>query len=257
MACFRGFTRNRPLLPPSLLEPGKISDADVKYATRCWALRWAAIAFKVHGKELEIVATAVGGVECEQTVFRAEATAAEFVAMHTAGQVDITLDCLGVKKRTESPKAGRKSEDLFEALRDEKDRLNLRWIKSHLSREQFSEEYGAHQLWRWKANQEVDYLVGRAANAARCPEQETEIKQREQNALVALKFLAERVRHLFSVSKDEGPQTEFRKNNKQAASSSTSNSGKRQGVNPASKQLLKQNKPQRKPKLQVTRTRSK
>ena len=72
-----------------------INDPEVRYATdgspgghpdpRCWALRWAAIAFKVRGDDIDIVATAVGSVECEQTVFRAEATAVEFVALHTVG----------------------------------------------------------------------------------------------------------------------------------------------------------------------------
>ena len=67
-----------------------ISDPDIRYATdgspggsqdaRCGNLRWAAIAFKVKD---EVVATAIGAVPCEQTVFRAEAMAALFVAKHT------------------------------------------------------------------------------------------------------------------------------------------------------------------------------
>ena len=83
----------------------------------------AAIAFKVKEGSIDVVATAIGAVPCEQTVFRAEAMAALFVTEHTEGDIDVTLDCLGVKKQTESYKTSRKSEDLFDGLRSEQDRV--------------------------------------------------------------------------------------------------------------------------------------
>ena len=173
---------------------GAISDPDVRHATdgspgsnqdvRCWNLRWAAIAFRVKEGNIEIVATAVGAAPCEQTVFRAEAMAALFVTRHTEGDIDITLDCLGVKKQTESHKASRKSEDLFDGLRSEQDRVNMVWIRSHLSQHEFVKEYGENQLWRWQANREVDYLVGQVANSGRDFKYEEALKQQDQDALL-------------------------------------------------------------------------
>ena len=215
-----------------------ISDPEIRYATdgspgssqdaRCWSLRWAAIAFKVKASSIEVVATAIGAVPCEQTVFRAEAMAALFVAEHTEGDIDVTLDCLGVKKQTESHKISRKSEDLFDGLRSAQDRLNMCWIRSHLSQAEFVQEYGENQLWRWQANREVDYIVGQAANSGRNYEYEDLLKQQDQNAHVALNFLSERVYRLFTVGKEEGQQIEFRhKNRVERSSSEETSTGKR------------------------------
>ena len=137
-------------------------------------------------------------------------------------------------------KAGNKSEDLFAGLRDENDRLDLHWIRSHLGQDDFIAEYGTQDLWRWKANQEVDYLVGHAANGARLYAQEAEIKAREQDTIVALKFLADKVLLLFSLEKHQGPQIEFHLRRKGKDRDSDASSAGSQGVNPASKQHLKQ-----------------
>ena len=229
---------------------GTISDPEVRYATdgspggnqdaRCWSLRWAAIAFKVKEGSIDFVATAIGAVPCEQTVLRAEAMAALFVTEHTEGDIDVTLDCLGVKKQTESHKTSRKSEDLFDGLRSEQDRVNMFWIRSHLSQAEFVQEYGANQLWRWQANREVDYIVGQAANSGRHFEYEEKLKRQDQNAHVALDFLSKRVYRLFSVGKEEGQQIEFRHKNRVECSSSEESSQGNQGVSANSKPHLKQ-----------------
>ena len=206
-----------------------ISDPEIRYA----------IAFKVKASSIEVVATAIGAVPCEQTVFRAEAMAALFVAEHTEGDIDVTLDCLGVKKQTESHKISRKSEDLFDGLRSAQDRLNMFWIRSHLSQAEFVQEYCENQLWRWQANREVDYIVGQAANSGRSYEYEDLLKQQDQNAHVALNFLSERVYRLFSVGKEEGQQIEFRHKNRVERSSSEESSTGKRAVSANSKPHLK------------------
>ena len=231
---------------------GVISDPEVKYATdgspgsnqdpRCWRLRWAAIAFKVSGDSVTIIGQAIGAVQCEQTVFRAEAMAALFVAGHTEGGIDIILDCLGVKKQTESHRSSRKSEDLFDGLRSEQDRIHMVWIRSHLTQQEFTSEYVANQLWRWRANQEVDYLVGRAANSARDFQYESALNKQDQDAHVALDFLSRRVCSLFSLDGEASAQIEFRRRRRVEHSSSDDASNGRTKVNANSRTHLKQQK---------------
>ena len=171
---------------------------------------------------------------------------------HTEGDIDVTLDCLGVKKQTESHKTSSKSEDLFDGLRSEQDRINMVWIRSHLSQTEFVQEYGANQLWRWQANREVDYIVGQAANSGRNFEYEEALKQQDQNAHVALNFLSERVYRLFSIGKEEGQQIEFRHKNRAERSSSEESSQGKPGINANSKPHLKQKDRRKKTKSSST-----
>ena len=217
-----------------------------------WEPSLGAIAFKVKDGDIKVVATAIGAVPCEQTVFRAEAMAALFVAKHTEGDIDVALDCLGVKKQTESHKTSRNSEDLFDGLRSEQDRINIFWTRSHLSHAEFVQEYGESQLWRWQANRQVDYIVGQAANSGRNFKYEAKLKQQDQNAHVALAFLSERVYRLFSEGEEKGQQIEFRQKNRVERSSSEEASQDKPVISANSKPHLKQNDRRKKTKPLAT-----
>ncbi|CAE7252271.1 unnamed protein product, partial [Symbiodinium sp. CCMP2456] len=196
-----------------------LNDPELRYATdgspgstgdpRVWKMTWAAIAYKVQGDKITVVATAAGPVSGEQTVFRAEASALLFLVQHTAGDVDVTMDAKGVKTRVERWSLGKTSLDLFIPIREHGDRLRLHWIRSHQSLEQHCQEFGSLQPWRWFANAEVDKLAGDQANQARDPALEANLARSDADTKVVQRFLAERVALLFSYDKDQGPQVLF------------------------------------------------
>ena len=154
-----------------------MDDPELRYATdgspgssgdpRCWQMTWAAIAFICRNGSLEILATATGPVPGEQTVFRAEAMALLFIAEHTTGVVDVTIDAKSVKTRVERRSLGKTSLDLFIPLREHSERLHLSWIRSHRSLAQHLQEFGVGTEWQWSANGAVDKLAGKEANGAR------------------------------------------------------------------------------------------
>ena len=196
-----------------------ISDPEIRYATdgspgsagdsRTWRLTWAAIAYKVHEGSVIVVARASGPVKGEQTVFRAEASALLFLARHTEGSIDVTMDAKGVKTRVERWSLGKTNLDLFIPIREHSDRLQLHWIRSHQSLEQHCKEFGSSQLWRWWANAAVDKLAGDRANLDRDLVQEEQHEARDKDTRAVQSFLAERVALLFSYDKDQGPQVLF------------------------------------------------
>ena len=196
-----------------------LNDPELRYATdgspgstgdpRTWRMTWAAIAYKIQNGSIHIVAKASGPVRGEQTVFRAEASALLFLVLHTAGNADVTLDAKGVKTRVERRSLGKTSLDLFIPIREHSERLQLHWIRSHQSLEQFCREFGRSQVWRWWANGEVDKLAGDHANQDRDLAHEAAIAASDKDTQVVQRFLAERVALLFSYDKDQGPQVFF------------------------------------------------
>ncbi|CAE7776131.1 unnamed protein product, partial [Symbiodinium necroappetens] len=197
----------------------KLDDPQLKFATdgspgctgdpRCWRMTWAAIAFVCREGSIEVLATATGPVPGDQTVFRAEAMALLFIAEHTTGDVDITMDAKSVKTRVERRSLGKTSLDLFTPLREQSDRLHLRWIRSHRSPEQHCQEFGAETKWRWLANGVVDKLAGDEANGARDLAFEAQLQALDKATHRVQGFLAERVALLFGYDKDQGPQVTF------------------------------------------------
>ena len=221
-------------LPPALESPqklrevkltglwqrdSKLDDPELKYATdgspgssgdpRCWQMTWAAIAFTCRNGSLEILATATGPVPGEQTVFRAEAMALLFIAEHTTGVVDVTMDAKSVKTRVERRSLGKTSLDLFIPLRAHSERLHLSWIRSHRSLAQHLQEFGVGTEWRWSANGAVDKLAGEEANGARDLSVEAQLQTADKATQQVQYFLAERVALLFGYDKDQGPQVTF------------------------------------------------
>ena len=221
-------------LPPALESPlnprevkltglwqrvSKLDDPELKFATdgfpgssgdpRCWRMTWAAIAFTCRDGNLEILATATGPVPGEQTVFRAEATALLFIAEHTTGDVDVTMDAKSVKTRVERKSLGKTSLDLFIPLREHSERLHLSWIRSHRSLAQHLQEFGVGAAWRWSANGAVDKLAGEEANSARDFSFEAQLQTADKATQKVQCFLAERVALLFGYDKDQGPQVIF------------------------------------------------
>ena len=197
----------------------RLDDPELRYATdgspgssgdpRCWKLTWAAIAFVCRNGSPEILATATGPVPGEQTVFRAEAMALLFIAEHTSGGVDVTMDARGVKTRVERRTLGKSSLDLFIPLREHSDRLRLSWIRSHRSLDQHLQEFGAGTEWRWSANAAVDKLAGEEANGARDHSREAQLQAKDKATQKVQSFLAERTALIFGYDKDQGPQVTF------------------------------------------------
>ena len=104
---------------------------------------------------------------------------------------------------------GKTSLDLFIPIRVHSERLQLHWIRSHQSLEQFCREFGRSQVWRWWANGAVDKLAGDHANQDRDLVHEEAIAASDKDTQVLQRFLAERVALLFSYDKDQGPQVFF------------------------------------------------
>ena len=200
-------------------QKAQLEDPELRYATdgspgssgdpRCWQMTWAAIAFTCKNGSPEILATATGPVPGEQTVFRAEAMALLFIAEHTSGVVDVTMDARSVKTRVERRTLGKSSLDLFIPLREHSDRLQLTWIRSHRSLDQHRQEFGVGTEWRWSANGAVGKLAGDEANGARDLSREAQLQTKDKETHKVQSFLAERVALIFGYDKDQGPQVAF------------------------------------------------
>ncbi|CAE7504945.1 unnamed protein product [Symbiodinium natans] len=184
--------------------PGKSKDP------RFHRYTWAAIAFKLEGDEPVTIATAVGSLKSPLSVFRAEAAAVKFVAEHSEGNADLTLDCKGILPRVNGTPSIQ-SADLFDPIRLHAQRLSLNWVSSHLTEEQFRAKFGANQLWRRRANEIVDQLVGTAAEARRDLNFESQIKKRDAVAIQVNSLLAKRAAALLSYDKDQGPLVQRRR----------------------------------------------
>ncbi|CAE7368406.1 unnamed protein product [Symbiodinium natans] len=169
---------------------------------------WAAIAFRLDDAEPAVIATAVGTLQTPLSVFRAEAAAVKFVAEHTQGDVDLTMDCKGILPRIQG-KPSIHSADLFEPIREHSHRIRPTWIASHLSVPKFIARFGANQLWRRRANELVDRLVGEAAEQRRDPIYESSIKKLDAVITQVNTLLAKRSAALFSYDKDQGPQVQW------------------------------------------------
>ncbi|CAE7038352.1 unnamed protein product [Symbiodinium natans] len=182
--------------------PGKSKDP------RFHRYTWAAIAFKLEGDEPVTIATAVGSLQSPLSVFRAEAAAVKFVAEHSEGNADLTLDCKGILPRVNGTPSIQ-SADLFDPIRLHAQRLSLNWVSSHLTEEQFRAKFGANQLWRRRANEIVDQLVGTAAEARRDLNFESQIKKRDAVAIQVNTLLARRAAALLSYDKDQGPLVQW------------------------------------------------
>ena len=202
-----------------VFEQPVVSDPDLRYATdgspgasqdpRFQALTWGVIAFRVDGSDLVICGKATGPVPRQQTVFRAEAQALAYLVDKTETDLDVTLDCQGVQ--TNVNKAGPlwKAEDIFGRIRPHKDRLDIHWVNSHLDLPNFVKKFGAADMWRWKANQEVDFLVQTRANEVRDLQWEAVMLKRDAVTCKVNKFLATRGAELLRYNDTEGPLIEF------------------------------------------------
>ena len=169
---------------------------------------WAAIAFRLDNAEQAVIATAIGTLQTPLSVFRAEAAAVKFVAEHTQGDVDLTMDCKGILSRIQG-KPSIHSADLFEPIREHSHRIRPTWIASHLSVPKFIARFGANQLWRRRANELVDRLVGEAAEQRRDPLYESSIKKLDAVITQVNTLLAKRSAALLSYDKDQGPQVQW------------------------------------------------
>ena len=202
-----------------VFEQQVVTDPGLRYATdgspgasqdpRFQALTWGVIAFRVEGSDIVICGKATGPVPRQQTVFRAEAQALAYLVDKTEADLDVTLDCQGVQ--TNVSKAGPlwKAEDIFGRIRPHKDRLDIHWVNSHLDLPSFVKKFGAAAKWRWKANQEVDFLVQTRANEVRDLQWEAVMVKRDAVTCKVNRFLATRGAALLQYNETEGPLIEF------------------------------------------------
>ena len=144
-----------------------------------------------------------------QSVFRGEAFAAARLCELTTGEVNLTLDCLGVKKRLLSRGPGKTNNDVLESLQASKHRVTPFWVRSHVSQEQFCTEFGEEHLWRWQANGLADEACKRRASRHFQGAWESRNSKVDALALQVNLFLASRVSFLLSCDKDEGPLVIF------------------------------------------------
>ena len=160
---------------------------------RARVVTWAIQAF--NAETLEVVGSIEGVVPGKQTVFRGEAFALQVLLCHTTGSVDCTIDCRPVGKLFQGPPRRKvlNSDVWFPIWQTEKRaRVQVHWIRSHMTQARFVEEFGATQLWRWRVNSSVDAQCGRLA--AKCWDEEFAQALRATDARVerVLRALADR-----------------------------------------------------------------
>ena len=175
---------------------------------RFQVMTWGVIAFKILGDEIQVMGSASGPVECEQTVFRAEAQALVYLVDKVQGHIEVTMDAKSVTKAVQR-RQGWKSEDLLQPLREAKERLHLTWVNSHLTQKDFAGKFGEASLWRWRSNQLVDQLVQARANGCRNMDWEHKILIRDEVVIRVNHLLARRAEELLQADSSQGPQITF------------------------------------------------
>ena len=202
------------------LNGGIIDDPQILYATdgspgagadpRLHYHTWAVVAFRVEGDAVVSVATAAGPVQGKQSVYRSEVSALAFVVARTRGELDVTTDCKSMCSSVWRGTVPLETADLMEPIQQERDRLQLVWVKSHLTVDQFVTQFPKLPKWRHAANQEVDALVQKMANKRRPPTAAMDLKRRDAVANRVNVLLQDRMLAMFNYDKDQGPQVEFR-----------------------------------------------
>ena len=144
----------------------------------------------------------------EQSVYRGEAKAIQFAALHLPAGADVTSDCKGAvaRSRTGCNIKGRNL-DIFGTAPTE--HLDLHWVPSHLTESQFRDKVGPNQDWRRVINAEVDQLVGERALSLLPEGCQAALEKRDSLATSVACFLGRRMQALWSYDKDQGPQVLF------------------------------------------------
>ena len=202
------------------LNGGIIDDPQILYATdgspgagadpRLHYHTWAVVAFRVEGDAVVSVATAAGPVQGKQSVYRSEVSALAFVVARTRGELDVTTDCKSMCSSVWRGTVPLEIADIMEPIQQERDRLQLVWVKSHLTVDQFVTQFPKLPKWRHAANQEVDALAQKMANKRRPPTAAMDLKRRDAVANRVNVLLQDRMLEMFNYDKDQGPQVEFR-----------------------------------------------
>ena len=119
-------------------------------------------------------------------MFRAEAAATQFIVQQTAEQADITLDCKGVRTLILSLKQSATSMDLLQA------------------------KFGKENWWRHCANQLLDDLVGKTAEAGRNLTWEKQLRARDAVQMQVNRMLMKRMAAILEYDEDTGPQVKYK-----------------------------------------------
>ena len=160
---------------------------------------YAVVACKKQGQDYVQVGAIVGQVPGPQTVFRGEMYAVLQLARYTAGPVDTTLDCLGVPKRVRSPKPGKTHGDIWWELQaTDVDRLKMKWVPSHVSKEDFLRKVGAENSWRQQVNDLADTLCGEKAAELARTEARAASQYQDHCSKKAQEFLASRAEKILT-----------------------------------------------------------
>jgi hypothetical protein len=175
---------------------GGSSSADAR--SRC--VTWAVIAADVSQNPPVVLGTMAGHLP-GASVYRGEAHARHVLASEVAGVIDVTIDCLGVRKAWVR---GRGS--LFDTLwwqhRSDHQRVHIHWINSHLSKEAFSAKIQEPD-WRRQLNHEPDQVCGSLAAELHDSQLKRRIQRVDRCAVAVSLFLAERIQLLCQASEKE------------------------------------------------------
>ena len=95
------------------------------FLLKAWSLQqtplevaWSIVACRIQEGQVQVVGTVTGILPGHQSMFRGEALAASRLCELTCGHVDLTVDCLAVKKRFLKNDEGRANNDVLTSLRE-------------------------------------------------------------------------------------------------------------------------------------------
>ena len=124
----------------------------------------------------------VSALTGSQTVYRGELYGILLLLQNTAGDVDSTVDCLGVVRRLRHAN-GKSHVDLWAQIRQERpSRLQPTWVGSHLSRDDFIRKFGLKNEWRRITNDVADNACSQFANSLLDPKYASSMQEGDARA---------------------------------------------------------------------------
>ena len=190
--CFTGVFVRRDRLPAE----GLVFATDASGGPSLRLVAWSIVACRIQEGQVQVVGTVTGLLPEHQSVFRGEALAASRLCELTCGHVDLTVDCLAVKKRFLKNDEGRANNDVLTSLRENRCRTSLFWVRSHLTFEQFCGEFGTEHSWRWQANNFADVACKCRAEQHFQPSWEARNSRVDELAKTVHEFLVNGVKSL-------------------------------------------------------------
>ena len=138
-----------------------------------------------------------------QTVYRGELYGVLLLLQNTTGDVDATVDCLGVVRRLRHA-FGKLHVDLWAQIRQEQpSRLQPTWVGSHLSRDEFIRKFGFKNEWRRTTNDVADKACSQFANSLLDPKYASSVQERDVTHRKILELLSTRAAKVLGAKNQE------------------------------------------------------